>query len=180
MPCLEHFPLCSVADVDVDGGGRNRTVTKQRLDKTQVDPFFQEHRCESVAEHAWHRQTAHALELTCRSLDYRYLDAGDERKTREIQPPEHIRLACLEYMLREKAQFVGFDFRVDAATGDWWLLEANPMPGFDFYDRLVDWQISLLVKKLLTGEIPSLEAEVIGQDQGAGIISVERLPRVSG
>jgi len=37
--------------------------------------------------------------------------------------------------------FTGWDFRVDA-EGRWWCLEANPMPGYDVYDRRCDGAIS--------------------------------------
>jgi hypothetical protein len=121
----------------------------------------------------------HALEIACLSADYRYLSAGDAREVHPVEVPEHIRLSCLEYMRREDAQFLGFDFRISQDTKQWMLLEANPMPGFDFYDRLSEGKISALLAGLLSGELDPVPKLDYTRRPEIGVIGEERLPSVA-
>jgi hypothetical protein len=120
-----------------------------------------------------------AIGISCASIDYRYLQDGDSRKIRELEIPLHVRLGCLEYMQREGAMFLGFDFIIEQGTELWWLLEANPMPGYDFYDRLVDYKISSLLASLLLGDI-NQQINVWGPPQANfSVITSARLPIVA-
>jgi hypothetical protein len=52
--------------------------------------------------------------------------------------------------------FAGWDFKLDAA-GDFWCLEANPMPGYDLYDRKLGGRISESLLAVLRGQRPREE-----------------------
>ena len=79
----------------------------------------------------------------------------------------------------EDAQFLGFDFRISQDTKQWMLLEANPMPGFDFYDRLSEGKISALLAGLLSGESAPVPKLDYARRSGIGVIGEERLPSVA-
>lgn len=81
--------------------------------------------------------------------DYRYASKdGFEVEYSETVCPDHILVLAREYARREKLPFAGFDFRV--SNDDWVVLECNPMPGFDFYDRVLDEKISQLLIEYLS------------------------------
>ena len=55
--------------------------------------------------------------------------------------PAHILNKVQQYRVRSGLTLIGIDFRV-TANGDFYILEANPMPGYDGYDRRAKLAIS--------------------------------------
>ena len=86
---------------------------------------------------------------TC-AVDYRYATRmGFEMAVEAIEPPLSIRVACIEYCRREGLIFAGFDFKIDRQTGEWIVLECNPMPGFDFFDDYAEGAIARALERAL-------------------------------
>lgn len=78
-----------------------------------------------------------SLSITSGSIDYRYnAKIGD---VREVDIPSNIKENCLEYQRHSGLDFIGFDFKV-SNENEYYVLEANPMPGFEGYD--VSFEIS--------------------------------------
>jgi hypothetical protein len=75
------------------------------------------------------------LKIESSEFDYRFRGEGNGNKfSSDIQIPPAVEIACRRYCDQEGLVFAGFDFKVDAERG-WVVLEANPMPGFDYFDR---------------------------------------------
>ena len=84
-----------------------------------------------------------AIEIISSGVDYRYPEKNSAPNTYKIvEPPVDVIVNCYEYCRRQRILFCGIDFKVCKETGKWFVLEANPMPGFDFYDCEVDGAIS--------------------------------------
>ena len=82
-----------------------------------------------------------AVKILTEADDYRYAAQQDIAvEYEEVDCPQDLIIRAQEYMRKERLHFAGFDFRVDG--DNWVLLECNPMPGFDFYDKVVDGKIS--------------------------------------
>jgi len=87
------------------------------------------------------------LKIKSSKVDYRYNDATNEYS--DIKLPYNIKLLCLKYCNQLKLFFVGFDFIVCSETNKWFVLEVNPMPGYDYYDKKVNFKISEALKETL-------------------------------
>ncbi|RZB13786.1 hypothetical protein StrepF001_42180 [Streptomyces sp. F001] len=87
---------------------------------------------------------AFAERIDSDAVDYR----GSDAVYRPFEVPSDV-LALMRDAAREMdLVFTGWDFRV-SPDGRWWCLEANPMPGYDFYDRRCDGAISAAVRRVL-------------------------------
>lgn len=80
------------------------------------------------------------------AVDYR--DAEADTTHVPIEPPADLVARMGAASRAMGLLFTGWDFRVDAG-GRWWCLEANPMPGYDVYDRRCDGAISEALCDLL-------------------------------
>ncbi len=90
-----------------------------------------------------------ALKIETDHPDYRYAERnGVPIHYGPIEVPPEIFQLCWKYMKTEKQEFVAFDFRVENDV--WYLLEANPMPGYSFFDRMCEEQISDALAALLS------------------------------
>jgi len=89
-----------------------------------------------------------AVKIMSPDIDYRY--SLSKNSYNEIAVPEKIGERCISYCRHENLNFAGFDFIVDEADC-WYVLEVNPMPGYEFYDRNIGNRISALLKDLLIG-----------------------------
>lgn len=89
-------------------------------------------------------------------IDYRF--SGVMNSFSKISVPKKIIQLCRDYCVEERLEFCGFDFKV--RDGEWIILEANPMPGYDYFDRQLNGEISkYLVKFLRSGKkVNSAEA----------------------
>lgn len=122
-------------------------------------------------------QTAYvALKISSNKVDYRYAKRqGGSLIVEEIELPQSIYFKCIDYMQKNDSNFIGFDFKVDE-YGKWWILEANPMPGFEFFDQFCGNRIGI---KLL--EVLMLANSIINKPSMAGndvYISKERIPMI--
>jgi hypothetical protein len=93
------------------------------------------------------------LEIESEATDYRYAwEQNFENSYREREVPRDIHFLCVEYCNKSDLLFSGIDFKIEDGTGRWVVLEANPMPGYDFFDRKIDGKISAAVLRVLQGE----------------------------
>ncbi|MFF9765586.1 RimK family alpha-L-glutamate ligase [Streptomyces sp. NPDC014636] len=91
----------------------------------------------------------HAEEAVSTAVDYRTAPPED------IDFRPHELPAALATSLTARTRelglaFAGWDFKRDA-EGTYWCLEANPMPGYDWYDRRAGGAITASLAHLLTG-----------------------------
>ncbi|MBL1084319.1 hypothetical protein JK359_20495 [Streptomyces actinomycinicus] len=91
----------------------------------------------------------HAEEALSTAVDYRTAPPADV----EFRP--HELPAGLAGLLVARSRdlglgLAGWDFKRDA-DGTYWCLEANPMPGYDWYDRRADGAVTASLVDLLTG-----------------------------
>ena len=88
------------------------------------------------------------------TLDYRTTRGNEYRAVESVQG--EIRAGTLALQRQTKMPFLGVDFKIDRATGEWLFLEANPMPGYEGYDRRAGGAISeAIVAWLCSPSIPS-------------------------
>ncbi|MEO3791097.1 hypothetical protein ABGB14_12820 [Nonomuraea sp. B10E15] len=71
-------------------------------------------------------------------VDYRF-DPSPKRYA-VVPVPDDVLASCHAYQAWSGLDFIGFDFRV--SQKGWTVLEANPMPGYESYDRRADNRIS--------------------------------------
>jgi hypothetical protein len=79
-------------------------------------------------------------------VDYRTRGAAVTH--RPIEVPDELVVRMRSAAATMGLAFTGWDFRVDP-EGRWWCLEANPMPGYDWYDRRCDGAISEALCRVL-------------------------------
>lgn len=79
-------------------------------------------------------------------LDYR---AARGNRFRQLEPPSDIAVGCLALARECGKPFLGVDFKIDRATGEWFFLEANPQPGYDYYDARAGGAIAKALVDLL-------------------------------
>lgn len=80
------------------------------------------------------------LEVETNAVDYRY--SKESRRTVLESVPFAVEHAIQKYAARSSLRFIGFDFKIERTTGKWYCLEANPMPGYESYDRAASGAIS--------------------------------------
>jgi hypothetical protein len=80
------------------------------------------------------------------AVDYRR--AGALSRMTVFDPPELLRDRLIEATAALGLAFAGWDFKIDA-SGEYWCLEANPMPGYGPYDTYCDGAISRAVRSYL-------------------------------
>lgn len=80
------------------------------------------------------------------AIDYRFDPNEKEMQPTEI--PQDIFAYAQAYRRQSGLTLIGIDFRVTEA-GDFYVLEANPMPGYDGYDRRAHYAISDELMRLL-------------------------------
>jgi glutathione synthase/RimK-type ligase-like ATP-grasp enzyme len=90
----------------------------------------------------------HAEQIWCNSVDYRYANRED-RRFHALDLPSQVKKDCLRVTAATGNLFSGIDFKVDE-QGNYWMLEVNPMPGYDGYDRRLGGTISRSLVHLLT------------------------------
>jgi glutathione synthase/RimK-type ligase-like ATP-grasp enzyme len=74
------------------------------------------------------------------TIDYRFNSAGRNEYS-DIEVPDAIGKLCIEYCKNENLLFAGIDFKIND-KGDWYILEVNPMPGYDGYDKRLKGKIT--------------------------------------
>ncbi|CAM4058255.1 hypothetical protein [Pseudomonas wadenswilerensis] len=117
------------------------------------------------------------LKIESDRVDYRYAKRqGGNIQVQPIEVPVAEQFRAIEYMHRVGLEFAGFDFKVDA-SGSWWLLEANPMPGFEFFDQFANDRIGLEVLQSLQANAPLPRRPVLDKP-GELFIDASRVPPV--
>ncbi|MCD0160539.1 hypothetical protein IHN63_04380 [Deinococcus sp. 6YEL10] len=94
------------------------------------------------------------LMIRSSSVDYRY--GKIDEYSPDIDIPTSQSVAMKQYQRRTGLNFIGFDFKISELDGMWYALEANPMPGFDFFDRRCDRKISQALLDLLIADDSSV------------------------
>lgn len=118
-----------------------------------------------------------ALRIESDRVDYRYAKRqGGSIRVSPVDIPTVEQFKAIEYMQRTGLEFAGFDFKVDA-SGTWWLLEANPMPGFEFFDQFAGDRIGSEVLRSLLANGPLPRRPVLSKP-GDLFIEASRVPSV--
>ncbi|OHV31233.1 MULTISPECIES: ATP-grasp domain-containing protein [Pseudofrankia] len=90
-------------------------------------------------------------------VDYRELDAtGLDFATVDL--PAGLSRRLVAATAESGLLFAGWDLRADEETGAYWVLEANPMPGYDWYDRRAGDEITAA---LLGALVPAESREAV-------------------
>ncbi|XEC97398.1 RimK family alpha-L-glutamate ligase [Paenibacillus tarimensis] len=90
-----------------------------------------------------------AEKIECNGIDYRY--ETETNRFSQIDLPPLLTERCLRYRDVSGLHFIGFDFKL-TPEGDYIIMEANPMPGYNSYDRRAGLQISDALLTMLSGE----------------------------
>jgi glutathione synthase/RimK-type ligase-like ATP-grasp enzyme len=85
--------------------------------------------------------------IQCPTVDYR-LDSDLAEHFPHHQLPPELAQRLINATKAFGLVFAGWDFKRTPA-GEYWCLEANPMPGYDVYDRRCDGKVSELLLELL-------------------------------
>ena len=93
-------------------------------------------------------------------VDYRFADhPADSARHIICDVPDDVARLCQEYCNTQNLRLAGFDFKITVDKEQWVILEVNPMPGFESYDRRQYNRISKAVlDSLLSGERTPLAA----------------------
>lgn len=89
----------------------------------------------------------HAEKIESDAVDYR--DRGVASKHTATTIPDELAQRIVSASAEMGLAFTGWDFKVDA-EGRFWCLEANPMPGYDVYDRRCGGNITRSIVEYLT------------------------------
>ena len=92
-------------------------------------------------------------------LDYR---AARGNRFSPIAPPPDIAAGCRALARECGKPFIGCDFKLDGATGEWFFLEANPQPGYDYYDARAGGAIARALVELLVDPPERMERKAEG------------------
>ncbi|MFH8729085.1 hypothetical protein [Streptomyces termitum] len=96
--------------------------------------------------------TEHVSErIDCDGVNYQY--CRDGKTFTPTRLPDDVAEHCLAYQALSGLSFIGFDFMV-GDDGSYTVLEANPMPGYDGYDRRLDLRVSRALFTLLRATAP--------------------------
>lgn len=88
-----------------------------------------------------------AERIECEEVDYR---VAAEKRFTPCETPDAIITLCGDVAGAMAAPLLGIDFKIERETGRWFLLEANPMPCYEAYDRRAHGEISEAVTDWLT------------------------------
>lgn len=90
-----------------------------------------------------------AEQIWSEAIDYRTVRGNRFSEVAEV--PEGVRTGALAVQRWCGVPFLGIDFKIDRHTGEWFFLEANPMPGYDGYDRRAGGRISSAIANWILG-----------------------------
>jgi glutathione synthase/RimK-type ligase-like ATP-grasp enzyme len=92
-----------------------------------------------------------ATEMRSTASDYRYAArSGAGLTAREIEIPPEVAASCVRLAKACGLSVAGIDLR-ETPDGRYYCFEANPSPGFIFYERATGQPISEAVARLLRG-----------------------------
>ncbi|MEY9834820.1 hypothetical protein [Streptacidiphilus sp. EB103A] len=81
-------------------------------------------------------------------LDYRA--ARGANRFAALTLPADVLHGCRRLVAESRLPFLGVDFKIQESTGEWFFLEANPMPCYEGYDIRADGAISKAIVEWLT------------------------------
>jgi uncharacterized protein (TIGR02466 family) len=96
----------------------------------------------------------YAVSIRSASPDYRFPTAGEHPQFQPTEISGFLRLHCISWAQANNMVFAGFDFKLRENTGEWLLLEVNPMPGYDMFDKYLAGAISTALGDLLSRSRP--------------------------
>jgi hypothetical protein len=122
-------------------------------------------------------EEVYAVTIECETLDYRFPDSGTRPRFSPADVPGILKLRCIEFARKNRLLFAGFDFKVCGRTGEWFVLEVNPMPGYDMFDRHLNGKLSSALAELLcaaglrgANEIPAVREPFIAYERRHPIV----------
>lgn len=94
--------------------------------------------------------TVHVVRIDSPVVDYRYAERDGHQVGIELVEdfPLQLKSKCIDFCVEYDLGFAGFDF-ITGENGELYLLEVNPSPGFDFYDKKIGGKISTSLAELL-------------------------------
>jgi glutathione synthase/RimK-type ligase-like ATP-grasp enzyme len=93
-----------------------------------------------------------ATRIDTPSIDYRYAASDGQSITmRPTELPAEVAQRCIELTKRLGLLLAGIDLK-ETADGEYFCFEANPSPGFLFFERATDQPISAALAYLLAGK----------------------------
>lgn len=95
-------------------------------------------------------RTAFACEIASNDVDYRYSRSG-KLQMRPCQIPADVRDRCVALSAALDLAVSGVDLRRTPA-GEWYCFEANPSPGFTFFEQATGLPIAGAIADLLMGD----------------------------
>lgn len=143
----------------------------------RVDGF--EVRCHSIG-----REVVCAR-IVSRGVDYRYARSSGRDRVIESFPTSELGTELIvnlqRYCRKVGLLFAGIDLIYDKQSGAWFVLEVNPAPGFEFFDRFIDEGISkALARFVVTDRLGNIDTEIseISEEWGSTFIRKDRRPFV--
>jgi len=112
-----------------------------------------------------------ALKIQSKNIDYRYDTTDNDYE--EISIPPDIERQCINFCQKEELQFAGIDFKVNQ-NYDWFILEVNPMPGYNFFDRKMGNKISLTLFNFLNTTLSQSDTKKYKYELDRPFISPDR------
>src|SRR5204862_5479152 len=101
-----------------------------------------------------------AERIISESVDYRFHRGRISNAYCHSDVSHEIRHSCLKYCSARGLLFAGFDFKLDQKNGEWYVLEVNPRPGYESYDRRQGGRISRALLFLLKEGTKGTEEKV--------------------
>jgi RimK-like ATP-grasp domain len=93
-----------------------------------------------------------ATEIRSHGDDYRYAAlTGSDPELRAARLPDDVAASCCRVARALRLTFAGIDLRRTPA-GEWYCFEANPSPGFSYYQKSTGQLIDLAVARYLAGD----------------------------
>ena len=97
-------------------------------------------------------ESVFAEQIESTAVDYR--QAAGQSRFQQIRLPRDVADRCRAIATHLRTPFVGIDLKRERRSGEWLLLEANGMPGYDGYDRRADGAISAALVRWLRRRAP--------------------------
>jgi glutathione synthase/RimK-type ligase-like ATP-grasp enzyme len=93
-----------------------------------------------------------ATRITSTAADYRYASReGGETRLEACELPGELADACRRIARELDLPFAGIDLRIAESSNEVWCFEANPCPGFSYYESHTGQPIAAAVARYLVG-----------------------------
>jgi glutathione synthase/RimK-type ligase-like ATP-grasp enzyme len=147
--------LAEVPSVVFKGASGVKTIASEfmadrypRLSLLQTSPVFFQERIVGADVRTHLIGDSHISErIESSGVNYQF--DGGHKTFEPMTVPDNIAERCRVYQAMSGLTFIGFDFMV-TPDGEYFALEANPLPGYDSYDRRLGFSISDALLGLLS------------------------------